>query len=68
MHPSPQVHDILPSKVIKNGDRKVGTYNGTGIYFGKDVWRGPRGGLYYFNNNDDKKYVKEDLVAFSKTK
>ena len=50
------------SSIVK--DREVGTYNGTGINCGKGVYEGPRGGLYFYNNNHNKSYVIEDLVDF----
>ena len=52
-----------------HGDSKgydqVGKYNGTGINFGKIVWEGPLGGLFFYNNKGNRSSFRDrNLVDF----
>lgn len=31
-----------------------------GFHNGKQLWKGPQGGCYYYNDNDNKTYVDRD--------
>ncbi len=40
-----------------NIDPFIGTYNSNGSANGKNLYAGPRGGIYYINNNGNKTYL-----------
>jgi len=40
-----------------NGNKKVGILLSKGVNYGKDVWQGSKGGLFFYNSNNNKSYT-----------
>jgi hypothetical protein len=60
-----QVDEIYPHGNKKNY-KKVGMLISKGVNFGRDVWEGPLGGLFYYNSNNNRSSIpNKDSIKFN---
>ena len=51
------VHNISVTSPITRTNELIGFYVSNGSANGSPLFKGPRGGVFYYNSNDNKSYV-----------